>query len=139
MLSAAYGWVRRHPLLIFFVMTATFLAVVKWGYDKPPIWFDILYFVLSSVVFSWIDNQLPRRRYRSLTILFLTLFVIFVSAAFRILPAGDDSAWILAILIAVTTGYGGYCIWRWHRQIVTGRDILQQREHRSRRSRKTVY
>lgn len=113
-LSNAYRWARRRPLTIYLVITATFIAIT-WGYDKTPLWLGILYFVLSSVTFSWIDNQLPRRKYRSLSILFITLLAIFTYAAFRMLPAEDDSAWILAILLTVTTGYGGYCIWRWRR------------------------
>lgn len=112
-LSVAYRWARRNPLLTYLTVIAAFVVIVKWGYNNPPLWLSILFFVLTSVAFNWIDKQLPRRRYRSLSILFIILFVIFVVAAFSMLPAEDDSAWILAILLTVTMGYGGYCIWRW--------------------------
>lgn len=119
--------------MIYLVITATFIVTAKLGYDKEPLWLSILYVVLSSVALNWIANQLPRRKYRSLAILFFTLFVIFVYAAFKMLPADDDSVWILAILLTVTTGYGGYCIWRWRRLTSQLQEVRMRRATLKRR------
>ncbi len=135
LLSSAYVWMRRNPLIIYLGVTVIYIAIAKWGYDENPIWLNILYLVLSAPAFNWITNQLPHKRYKSLLILFVFLFVVFVCAAFRILPSDNETTWILAILLALTLGYGGYCAWRWRKQVGYVKEVLLGRELKRKRRR----
>ena len=102
MFSSAYAWLKRNPLVLF-VVVVVYITISKRFGVADTIVSKILSFVLSAIAVHWIDKQLPRRRWRTLTILLLTMAIIFISFgiyrfAIKQLPLGDE-VWIFGIMI----------------------------------------
>ena len=51
----------------------------------------------------------------------------------------DVEVWLFGILILVAFGYSIYSLWRWMRNIMWYKDLILQRELRTRRRRKIGY
>ena len=136
MFSSAYVWLRRNPLVLF-VVVVVYITISKRFGVADTIVSKILCFALSAVAIHWVDKQLPRRRWRTLTILLLTMAVIFISFgiyrfAIKQLPLGDE-VWIFGIMILLSGGYGIYGLWRWRAQMAYLIDVKQRRKIKAHR------
>ena len=136
MFSSAYAWLRRNSLVLFAV-AVVYITISKRFGVADTIVSKILCFALSSIAVHWIDKQLPRHRWRTLTILLLAMAVIFISFgiyrfAIKQLPLGDE-VWIFGIMILLSGGYGIYALWRWRAQMAYLMDVKQRRKIKAHR------
>ena len=138
--------VKRYPMISFLVIFAALVLISKFcfGEEEDPVWFKILYFVISGWAYAAMDNQLPSKRYRDLAILLGTFFLLFGSLALKELVIDKNSAnldgvdhLIIAAVTLLPLGYGIYCIWRLRKQKILVADRLQHIEQ-IRKRRKTV-
>ena len=137
--------VKRYPMISYVVMFIIYILISKFCFDEQednPMWFNILFFVISGWAYAAMDNQLPTKRYRGLAILLATFFLLFGSLAFKDLvitknPELDTVDY--SIIIAVTLlplGYGIYCLWKLRKQKILVADRAQHIEQ-IRKRRKT--
>jgi hypothetical protein len=125
--------VKRYPMISYVVMFIVYILISKFcfGEDDNPMWFNILFFVISGWAYAAIDNQLPSKRYRDLAILLATFFLLFGSLAFKDLVINKNvelDTVDYSIIIAVTLlplVYGVYCIWKLRKQKILVADRLQ--------------
>ena len=137
--------VKRYPMISYVVMFIIYILISKFCFDEQednPMWFNILFFVISGWAYAAMDNQLPTKRYRDLAILLATFFLLFGSLAFKDLVLNKNAELDTAdysIIIAVTLlplGYGIYCIWKLRKQKILVADRAQHIEQ-IRKRRKT--
>ena len=115
-------------------MFIVYILISKFcfGEDDNPMWFNILFFVISGWAYAAMDNQLPSKRYRDLAILLGTFFLLFGSLAFKDLVINKNSAnldsvdlFIIAAVTLLPLVYGVYCIWKLRKQKILVADRLQ--------------
>ena len=137
--------VKRYPMISYVVMFIIYILISKFCFDEQednPMWFNILFFVISGWAYAAMDNQLPTKRYRDLAILLATFFLLFGSLAFKDLVINKNAELDTvdySITIAVTLlplGYGIYCIWKLRKQKILVADRAQHIEQ-IRKRRKT--
>ena len=137
--------VKRYPMISYVVMFIIYILISKFCFDEQednPMWFNILFFVISGWAYAAIDNQLPTKRYRDLAILLATFFLLFGSLAFKDLVLNKNAELDTvdySIIIAVTLlplGYGIYCLWKLRKQKILVADRAQHIEQ-IRKRRKT--
>ena len=137
--------VKRYPMISYVVMFIIYILISKFCFDEQednPMWFNILFFVISGWAYAAMDNQLPTKRYRDLAILLATFFLLFGSLAFKDLVINKNAELDTvdySIIIAVTLlplGYGIYCIWKLRKQKILVADRAQHIEQ-IRKRRKT--
>ena len=134
----------RNSTIILYVVAlwVTYIVVRYMGYDVSR-WGSVVFSLLNVVLVGIIDKQLPSRRLKNLGILLGimgTMFVFFGALKyFSGTLSMDVEVWLFAILILVAFGYSIYCLWRWMRNIMWYKDLILQRELRTRRRRKMVY
>ncbi len=137
--------VKRYPMISYVVMFIIYILISKFCFDEQednPMWFNILFFVISGWAYAAMDNQLPTKRYRDLAILLATFFLLFGSLAFKDLVLNKNAELDTvdySIIIAVTLlplGYGIYCIWKLRKQKILVADRAQHIEQ-IRKRRKT--
>ena len=136
--------VKRYPMISYVVMFIIYILISKFcfGEDDNPMWFNILFFVISGWAYAAMDNQLPTKRYRDLAILLATFFLLFGSLAFKDLVLNKNAELDTvdySIIVAVTLlplGYGIYCIWKLRKQKILVADRAQHIEQ-IRKRRKT--
>ena len=144
-LSWTPSLIKRYPLVCYVVILACYLLILKFFFEENPMWYQILFFVISGWTYTAIDNQLPRKRYRDITILFAIFVLAFSAYVFNQLVINhntdvDTGAVVLgAVLLLLALGYGGYCAWCWRRQVIMCKDIKLQRELRAKRRRNITY
>lgn len=138
--------VKRYPMISYVVMFIVYILISKFcfGEDDNPMWFNILFFVISGWAYAAMDNQLPSKRYRDLAILLGTFFLLFGSLALKELVIDKNSAnldvvdhLIIAAVTILPLVYGVYCIWKLRKQKILVADRLQHIEQ-IRKRRKTV-
>jgi MFS-type transporter involved in bile tolerance (Atg22 family) len=112
------------------------------GYDVSR-WGNVVFSLLNVALIGVIDKQLPSRRWKNLGILLGIMGTMFVFFGTRKYFSGtlsmDVEVWIFGILILVAFGYSIYSLWRWMRNIMWYKDLILQRELRTRRRRKIGY
>ena len=137
--------VKRYPMISYVVMFIIYILISKFCFDEQednPMWFNILFFVISGWAYAAMDNQLPTKRYRDLAILLATFFLLFGSLAFKDLVLNKNAELDTidySIIIAVTLlplGYGIYCLWKLRKQKILVADRSQHIEQ-IRKRRKT--
>ena len=137
--------VKRYPMISYVVMFIIYILISKFCFDEQednPMWFNILFFVISGWAYAAMDNQLPTKRYRDLAILLATFFLLFGSLAFKDLVLNKNAELDTvdySIIVAVTLlplGYGIYCIWKLRKQKILVADRAQHIEQ-IRKRRKT--
>ena len=137
--------VKRYPMISYVVMFIIYILISKFCFDEQednPMWFNILFFVISGWAYAAMDNQLPTKRYRDLAILLATFFLLFGSLAFKDLVINKNAELDTvdySIIIAVTLlplVYGVYCIWKLRKQKILVADRAQHIEQ-IRKRRKT--
>ena len=126
--------VKRYPMISYVVMFIIYILISKFCFDEQednPMWFNILFFVISGWAYAAMDNQLPTKRYRDLAILLATFFLLFGSLAFKDLVLNKNAELDTvdySIIIAVTLlplGYGIYCLWKLRKQKILVADRAQ--------------
>jgi hypothetical protein len=125
--------VKRYPMISFLVIFAALVLISKFCFgEEDPVWFKILYFVITGWAYAAMDNQLPTKRYRDLAILLGTFFLLFGSLALKELVIDKNSAnldgvdhLIIAAVTILPLVYGIYCIWRLRKQKILVADRLQ--------------
>lgn len=127
--------IRRYPMISYLAMFAIYILISKFCFGEEednPMWFNILFFIISGWAYAAMDNQLPSKRYRDLAILLGTFFLLFGSLALKELVIDKNSAnldgvdhLIIAAVTLLPLGYGIYCIWRLRRQKILVADRLQ--------------
>ncbi len=127
--------IRRYPMISYLAMFAIYILISKFCFGEEednPIWFNILFFIISGWAYAAMDNQLPSKRYRDLAILLGTFFLLFGSLALKELVIDKNSAnldgvdhLIIAAVTLLPLGYGIYCIWRLRKQKILVADRLQ--------------
>ena len=129
--------VKRYPMISYVVMFIIYILISKFCFDEQednPMWFNILFFVISGWAYAAMDNQLPTKRYRDLAILLATFFLLFGSLAFKDLVLNKNAELDTvdySIIIAVTLlplGYGIYCLWKLRKQKILVADRAQHIE-----------
>lgn len=129
--------VKRYPMISYVVMFIVYILILKFcfGEDDNPMWFNILFFVISGWAYAAMDNQLPSKRYRDLAILLGTFFLLFGSLALKELVIDKNSAnldvvdhLIIAAVTILPLVYGVYCIWKLRKQKILVADRLQHIE-----------
>ena len=137
--------VKRYPMISYVVMFIIYILISKFCFDEQednPMWFNILFFVISGWAYAAMDNQLPTKRYRDLAILLATFFLSFGSLAFKDLVINKNAELDTvdySIIVAVTLlplGYGIYCLWKLRKQKILVADRAQHIEQ-IRKRRKT--
>ena len=137
--------VKRYPMISYVVMFIIYILISKFCFDEQednPMWFNILFFVISGWAYAAMDNQLPTKRYRDLAILLATFFLLFGSLAFKDLVINKNAELDTvdySIIVAVTLlplGYGIYCLWKLRKQKILVADRAQHIEQ-IRKRRKT--
>ena len=134
----------KNSTIILYVVAlwVTYIVVRYMGYDVSR-WGNVVFSLLNVVLIGIIDKQLPSRRLKNLGILLGimgTMFVFFGAGKyFSGTLSMDVEVWLFGILILVAFGYSIYCLWRWMRNIMWYKDLILQRELRTRRRRKMVY
>ena len=137
--------VKRYPMISYVVMFIIYILISKFCFDEQednPMWFNILFFVISGWAYAAMDNQLPTKRYRDLAILLATFFLLFGSLAFKDLVIKKNAELDTvdySIIVAVTLlplGYGIYCLWKLRKQKILVADRAQHIEQ-IRKRRKT--
>ena len=138
--------VKRYPMISYVVMFIIYILISKFCFDEQednPMWFNILFFVISGWAYAAMDNQLPTKRYRDLAILLATFFLSFGSLAFKDLVINKNAELDTvdySIIVAVTLlplGYGIYCLWKLRKQKILVADRAQHIEQ-IRKRRKTI-
>lgn len=134
---------RGTTIIIGIIACLMVIVVAKClGYDIPR-WLGWVVSVVIAVFVALIDKQLPTRRWKSFTLLFLFFIAVFGGfGVWRFVVKGlplETDAWILGIMLLLSLGYGSYCLWRWHRSVREYREVALQRELRARRRRKSEY
>lgn len=125
--------VKRYPMISFLVIFAALVLISKFCFgEEDPVWFKILYFVISGWAYAAMDNQLPSKRYRDLAILLGTFFLLFGSLAIKELVIDKNSAnldgvdhLIITTVTILPLVYGVYCIWKLRKQKILVADRLQ--------------
>lgn len=127
--------IRRYPMISYLAMFAIYILISKFCFGEEednPMWFNILFFVISGWAYAAMDNQLPTKRYRDLTILLATFFLLFGSLALKELVIDKNSAnldsvdlFIIAAVTLLPLVYGVYCIWKLRKQKILVADRLQ--------------
>lgn len=126
--------IRRYPMISYVVMFIVYILILKFcfGEDDNPMWFNILFFVISGWAYAAMDNQLPSKRYRDLAILLGIFFLLFGSLALKELVIDKNSAnldvvdhLIIAAVTILPLVYGVYCIWKLRKQKILVADRLQ--------------
>ena len=129
--------VKRYPMISYVVMFIIYVLISKFCFGEEednPMWFIILFFVISGWAYAAMDNQLPTKRYRDLAILLATFFLLFGSLAFKDLVLNKNAELDTvdySIIIAVTLlplGYGIYCLWKLRKQKTLVADRAQHIE-----------
>lgn len=130
--------VKRYPMISYVVMFAIYILISKFCFGEEednPMWFNILFFVISGWAYAAMDNQLPSKRYRDLAILLGTFFLLFGSLALKELVIDKNSAnldvvdhLIIAAVTILPLVYGVYCIWKLRKQKILVADRLQHIE-----------
>lgn len=138
--------VKRYPMISYVVMFIIYILISKFCFDEQednPMWFNILFFVISGWAYAAMDNQLPTKRYRDLAILLATFFLLFGSLALKDLVIDKNSAnldsvdlFIIAVVTLLPLGYGIYCLWKLRKQKILVADRAQHIEQ-IRKRRKT--
>lgn len=136
--------VKRYPMISFLVIFAALVLISKFCFgEEDPVWFKILYFVITGWTYAAMDNQLPTKRYRDLAILLGTFFLLFGGLALKELVIDKNSAnldvvdhLIIAAVTILPLVYGVYCIWKLRKQKILVADRLQHIEQ-IRKRRKT--
>lgn len=126
--------VKRYPLISYFVMFVIYILFSKYCFEGKdnPIWFNILFFIISGWAYAAMDNQLPSKRYRDLAILLGLFFILFGGIAFNDLIINKNGAnldgvdcFIIAVVMILPLGYGVYCIWKLRRHKILVADRAQ--------------
>lgn len=130
--------IRRYPMISYLAMFAIYILISKFCFGEEednPMWFNILFFVISGWAYAAMDNQLPCKRYRDLAILLGTFFLLFGSLALKELVIDKNSAnldsvdlFIIATVTLLPLVYGVYCIWKLRRQKILVADRVQHIE-----------
>ena len=128
--------VKRYPMISFLVIFAALVLISKFcfGEEEDPVWFKILYFIITGWTYAAMDNQLPTKRYRDLAILLATFFLLFGSLAFKDLVLNKNAELdvvdysIIVVVLLLPLGYGIYCIWKLRRQKILVADRVQHIE-----------
>ena len=128
--------VKRYPMISFLVIFAALVLISKFcfGEEEDPVWFKILYFIITGWTYAAMDNQLPTKRYRDLAILLATFFLLFGSLAFKDLVINKNAELdvvdysIIVVVLLLPLGYGIYCIWKLRQQKILVADRLQHIE-----------
>ena len=130
--------IRRYPMISYLAMFAIYILISKFCFGEEednPMWFNILFFVISGWAYAAMDNQLPSKRYRDLAILLATFFLLFGSLALKGLVIDKNSAnldvvdhLIIAAVTILPLVYGVYCIWKLRKQKILVADRLQHIE-----------
>lgn len=134
---------RGSTIIIYIVLFLSVAVIAKClGYGIPD-WLAIVVSTLVAFCVGFVDKQLPRRRWRTLSILLLMMAATFLGFgihrfAIKQLPMGND-AWILGIMFAISLGYGLFSLWHLRRRLMWYNDIRLQRELRARRRRTIGY
>ena len=134
----------KNSTIILYVVAlwVAYIVVRYMGYDVSR-WGSVVFSLLNVVLVGVVDKQLPSRRLKNLGILLGIMGTMFVFFGARKYFSGtlsmDVEVWLLGILILVAFGYSIYCLWRWMRNIMWYKDLILQRELRTRRRRKMVY
>lgn len=144
-LSWTPSLIKRYPLVCYVVILACYLLILKFFFEENPTWYQVLFFIISGWAYSAIDNQLPRKRYRDITILFAGFILIFGAYIFeqvvinKMTDIDTGAIVICVLLLLLALGYGGYSAWCWRRQVIMCKDIKLQRELRAKRRRNITY
>ena len=126
--------VKRYPMISYVVMFIIYILISKFCFDEQednPMWFNILFFLISGWAYAAMDNQLPTKRYRDLAILLATFFLLFGSLAFKDLVINKNAELdtvdysIIATVTLLPLVYGVYCIWKLRKQKILVADRLQ--------------
>ena len=134
----------KNSTIILYVVAlwVAYIVFRYMGYDVSR-WGSVVFSLLNVVLVGVVDKQLPSRRLKNLGILLGIMGTMFVFFGARKYFSGtlsmDVEVWLLGILILVAFGYSIYCLWRWMRNIMWYKDLILQRELRTRRRRKMVY
>ena len=134
----------RNSTIILYVVAlwVAYIVVRRYGYDIPN-WADFVFSLLNITLISIVDKQLPSRRWKNLGLLLGimgAMFVFFLTMKyFSGTLSMDVEVWLFGILILVAFGYSIYSLWRWMRNIMWYKDLILQRELRTRRRRKIGY
>ena len=134
----------RNSTIILYVVAlwVAYIVVRRSGYDIPK-WADFVFSLLNITLISIVDKQLPSRRWKNLGLLLGimgAMFVFFLTMKyFSGTLSMDVEVWLFGILILVAFGYSIYSLWRWMRNIMWYKDLILQRELRTRRRRKIGY
>lgn len=116
--------VKRYPMISYVVMFIIYILISKFCFDEQednPMWFNILFFVISGWAYAAMDNQLPTKRYRDLAILLATFFLLFGSLAIKDLVINKNpdldvvDYFIIAAVTILPLGYMIYGIWKLRR------------------------
>lgn len=136
--------VKRYPMISYLVIFVVYLLISKFcfGEKDNPMWYNILFFIISGWAYAAMDNQLPSKRYRDLAILLGMFFLLFGGVALNELVINKNGAnldgvdrLIIAAVTLLPLGYGVYCIWKLRRQKILVADRLQHIEQiRNRRN-----
>ena len=127
--------VKRYPMISYVVMFIVYILISKFCFDEQednPMWFNILFFVISGWAYAAMDNQLPSKRYRDLAILLGTFFLLFGGLALNDLIINRNGSnldsvdrFIIAAVTLLPLVYGVYCIWKLRKQKILVADRLQ--------------
>lgn len=129
--------IKRYPLISYLAMFAIYLLISKFCFVEKdnPIWYDILFFIISGWAYAAMDNQLPSKRYRDLAILLGMFFFLFGGYALNDLVINKNGAnldgvtrLIILTVVLFSLGYGIYCIWKLRQQKILVADRLQHIE-----------
>lgn len=127
--------IRRYPMISYLAMFAIYILISKFCFGEEednPMWFNILFFVISGWAYAAMDNQLPSKRYRDLAILLATFFLLFGGLALNDLIINRNGSnldsvdlFIIATVTLLPLVYGVYCIWKLRKQKILVADRLQ--------------
>ncbi|MBR4995978.1 MAG: hypothetical protein IKY82_07950 [Alistipes sp.] len=138
--------IKRYPLVSFLVVMAVYILIAKLFIKDDPMWYKVIFFIISGWTYSAIDNQLPRKRYRDLAIILGGFTLLFSSIVFKELvinknrPNLDTADFaIMAALTILPLIYCIYSVWRLRREIMMYKEIKLQRELRAKRKRSLGY
>lgn len=133
--------IRRYPMisLVVLIFVSAIISKICFGEDVPA-WYNIIYFIVSGVIYDAVDKQLPHKKYRSMALFLGGFFLFFGGIVINELVVKNNTAFldtvdcaIIAILLLISLGYCLYSAWRWRRQIILCNDILLGRELRAKR------
>lgn len=146
-IGKAINWVpsvvKRHPLVSYFVIFVVYLLISKFCFEENPMWYNILFFVISGWTYTVIDNQLPSRKNKNMFLMFafmaFGLVCIGVGGVVSGQMAFESGMWILVGMMLICLGYGLYCFYCWRRRVLWYKEIALQRELRAKRKKKLEY